>query len=127
MLDLAAEGLLLDPVYYETAIAEAQMVQTSVRQVYAALDGETPLGDLPLVVLTAAMRAPNGSTPYSAEQIPADPDVIAAQGELARLSSRGERRMLGRSGHLVHLDAPDAIVAAVEDVYAVVMMGSGVR
>lgn len=119
--------LLLDPAYYETALAELQMLQTSVRQANAALDGETPLGDMPLVVLTAAMRSPDGATPYSTELVPAVPDAVAAQGTLARLSSRGERRMLGRSGHLVQLDAPEAVVAAVDDVYATAMVGIDVR
>lgn len=120
-------ALLLDPTYYETALAESQMLQTSVRQANAALVGEIPLGDMPLIVLTAALRALEGPNPYSDERLPADPDEVAAQGVLARLSSRGERRMLGQSGHLVQLDAPEAIVAAVDDVYAMVMQGEGVR
>ena len=45
----------------------------------------------------------------------ADEAVIAGQGALARLSFRGEQRVVDDSGHLMHLDAPDALVTAVID------------
>jgi len=117
-LQAAYRALLLDPVTYETAIAELELVQTSVEQADAALQGEAPLGDLPLIVLTAAQTSPAGARPDGVERVPASSLVIQEQGALALLSDDGERRMLGRSGHLVHLDEPDAILAAVDDVYA---------
>ena len=123
----AYRALLLDPVYYETAIAELQLAQTSVEQANAALKGEAPLGDLPLIVLTAAQTAPAGARTDGAGRVPASSAVIQEQGALTLLSEDGERRMLGRSGHLVHVDEPDAILAAVDDVYAIIMTGSRVR
>ncbi len=82
--------------------------------------GEQPLGDRPLIVLTAGQRAAPGATPFDAQQIPADPEVIAAQGRLAALSSRGEQRVSAQSGHDLHLDAPDAVIDAVRDVVVMV-------
>jgi len=126
-LQSAYRVLLLDPVYYETAIAELQLAQTSVEQANAALMGEAPLGELPLIVLTAAQALPAGARPDSADRVPASSVVIQEQGALTLLSEDSERRMLGRSGHLVHLDEPDAIMAAVDDVYAIIMTGTRVR
>jgi len=126
-LQSAYRALLLDPVYYETAIAELQHAQTSVEQANAALPGEAPLGDLPLIVLTAAQTSPAGSRSDGADRVSASSAVIQEQGALTLLSEEGERRMLGRSGHLVHVDEPDAILSAVDDVYAIIMTGTRVR
>jgi pimeloyl-ACP methyl ester carboxylesterase len=126
-LQSAYRALLLDPVYYETAIAELQHAQISVEQANAALLGDAPLGDLPLIVLTAAQTSPAGAGPDGANRVSASSVVIQEQGALTLLSQEGERRMLGRSGHLVHLDEPDAILAAVDDVYAIIMVGTRVR
>ncbi|MGC9349884.1 MAG: alpha/beta fold hydrolase [Anaerolineae bacterium] len=116
-------ALLLDPVYYETASAEMVALPESVEQTDAALYGDPPLGDTPLIVLTAARSAPPGSSPYTEETVSADPEQVRAQGELAQLSTRGERWMLGQSGHLVHLDAPESILEAVEVVSDMVQRG----
>jgi len=126
-LQSAYRALLLDPIYYETAIAELQLAQTSVEQAGAALLGEAPLGDLPLIVLTAAQTTPAGARSDGSDRVSASSAAIQEQGKLSRLSVVGERRMLGRSGHLVHLDEPDAILSAVDDVYAMIMTGTRVR
>ena len=126
-LQSAYRAFLLDPVYCETAIAELQHAQTSVEQANAALLGDAPLGDLPLIVLTAAQTLPAGAGPDGANRVSASSVVIQEQGALTLLSQEGERRMLGRSGPLVHLDEPDAILAAVDDVYAIIMIGTRVR
>ena len=123
-LQSAYRALLLDPIYYETAIAELQLAQTSVEQAGAALLGEAPLGDLPLIVLTAAQTTPAGARSDGSDRVSASSAAIREQGKLSRLSVVGERRMLGRSGHLVHLDEPDAILSAVDDVYAMIMTGT---
>jgi pimeloyl-ACP methyl ester carboxylesterase len=116
-------ALLLDPVYYETAAAEMMALPESVEQVSAALQDDPPFGDTPLIVLTAARSAPPGSHPYTEETVPADPNRVKAQGELAQLSTRAERWMLGQSGHLVHLDAPESVLDAVEAVSDVIQRG----
>lgn len=78
--------------------------------------GEFPLGDLPVVVLTAGQRMALGSTPFDDKPIAVEEAVIADQATLALLSSRGEQRLIWESGHQMHLDSPEAVTAAVEDV-----------
>ena len=114
----AYRALLLDPRHYQTTVDELQSVRLSAAAADKALRGDAPLEGMPLVVLTPA-RAPRPSAGlYSPDLVVTDAETTRAQGELANLSLRGERRMLGRSGPLVHLDAPDSILAAVRDVAA---------
>jgi len=120
-------AFLLDLVTYDTTVDELASVQVSVEQADRALTEYVPLGDLPLVVLTSARSSPAGKGPDATASVSADAAVVSEQGELASLSSAGERRMLGRSGHLVQLDEPDAIIAAVDDVYAGATVGSSLR
>lgn len=82
----------------------------------AVLTGERPLGDLPLIVVTAGQRAAPGATSFDDGRVPADPAIIRAQAALTTLSSRGEQRFVEESGHQVHLDAPEAVILAVRDV-----------
>lgn len=44
-----------------------------------------------------------------------DEVIVVAHGSLAALAFRGEQRVIARGGHLMHADAADAIVAAVQD------------
>ena len=40
------------------------------------------------------------------------------QADLARLSKRGRQTVVEGSGHMIHFEAPDAVVSAVSDVVA---------
>lgn len=108
--------LVLDPVHQATAQAEMEQLSRTMQQAGDAVLGEHPLGDRPLVVLTAGQRMAPGSTPFDQQRVSVDEAVIAAQETLARLSPQGEQCVIYESGHLVHLDAPDAVIAAVKDV-----------
>lgn len=108
--------LLLDPQQYTTVIDEMTHLPQSLRQTSEALAGESPLGDIPLIVLTAGQQMASGSTPFDDRRAPVDPAVIAAQGRLTALSLRGEQRIIEESGHQLHLDAPEAVLQAIQDV-----------
>ena len=62
------------------------------------LDESRSLGDLPLVVLSAAS---------------ASPAALAEHGHDCGLSTRGSHRIIHGTGHWMNLDAPDAVVSAV--------------
>jgi pimeloyl-ACP methyl ester carboxylesterase len=64
------------------------------------------LGNIPLIVLT---RADGG---WGSEEI--ERTRLAAQRELAELSSRGTQRMI-KAGHNMHLEAPDVVTQAIRD------------
>jgi len=108
-------NLLLDPVQYTTAISEMVNLPQTFSETSSLLTGDQPFGNLPLVVLTAGQTSAAGSTPFNMQPVPVDDHQIELQGELAGQSSRGEQRVIADSGHSVHLDAPDVIVRAAQD------------
>jgi pimeloyl-ACP methyl ester carboxylesterase len=109
-------ALVLDPELHATAQAEMVQLSQTLRQAGEATAGRLPLGNRPFVVLTAGQRMALGSTPFDEYRVAVGEDVIAEQGALAALSSRGEQRIFRESGHNMHLDAPDVVIAAVRDV-----------
>jgi pimeloyl-ACP methyl ester carboxylesterase len=69
----------------------------------AQLDEDRPVGDLPLVVLSAASARAQAAAEHEHD---------------ARLSTRGEHLVVPGSGHWMQLDAPEAIVDAIRRVTA---------
>ena len=108
--------LLLDPQHYETALAENENIFHSAEQVKAALTGDHPLGDMPLIVLTSGMvDVPDGNNYFSTRRIPVEPQAIEQQAALASLSTRGRQIIVADSGHLMQHDAPEVITSAISD------------
>lgn len=108
--------MILDPSFYDTARLEIEAIPASADQLAGALAGETPLGELPLIVLTAGHM--NVGTPISPILSPVSIARIERQRELSELSSDGHHRIINHSGHLMQIDAPEAIVKAVLDLLA---------
>ena len=71
---------------------------------------EHPLGDRPLVVLTA------GNVEYGDRAM--EDDRRRAQAALARLSRNGRQVVVEGSGHHPHIERPDVVVNAIRDVLA---------
>lgn len=84
--------------------------------------GDTPLGGMPLIVLTAGRMPPR----------PGETGAVTAaryevwrsmHDEIAALSTRGERRTVEGAGHGIQMDKPDAVIAAIEEVLALARAG----
>lgn len=75
-----------------------------------------PLGDRPLVVLTAG-NTEYGPAEQAAEQAMED-DRQRAQAALVRLSSRARRLVVEGSGHHIHIERPAVVADAIRDVLA---------
>ncbi len=120
--------MLLDPRQYETALAENENLLISTNQLEAALTGEHPLGDKPLIVLTSSLiDVPEGSNPFRTQRVPVEPQAIAQQTALANLSTRGVQHVVPNSGHLMQHDAPEAILAAVQEIAQIQKQTGSVR
>ena len=78
------------------------------------------LGDRPLIVLSHDPQA--HQTGFGQRDLEQRKSAEAAweqlQEDLARLSSRGTRRIASGSGHQVHRERPDLVVEAIRDVVA---------
>lgn len=93
----------------DTAVSFLDSAGESARLVVAP---DRTYGAIPLIVLTAGPRR----TLASAWDIGHD--------QLAALSSRGVNRYVKDSGHMMHRERPDAIIAAVGDVLSAVSLSS---
>jgi len=87
-----------------------------------------PLGDRPVVVLTAA-RQPDPLPPGLSEDTWNRMQAVwpELQAELAALSTNSDHRVFPNATHYVHWDEPAAVVTAVRDVVTAAREGGSVR
>ena len=69
-----------------------------------------PLGDKPLIVLTAGQRA------YDRQDL--EDERLKIQTALARLSRSGKEVIATKSGHHIHIDEPELVTSAIRDALA---------
>lgn len=115
--DLEAEMIAMENrTNYCAGIAhEAHGFESDVSQA----DPPASLGDLPLVVLTRgrASSAKDFPTPLSQAALEElDRTWLTLQNELAALSTHSSHRIVKDSGHMIPIQAPDAVVDAVRDI-----------
>jgi pimeloyl-ACP methyl ester carboxylesterase len=94
------------PVYYETALREAEASYAGFGQARAA---PRVLGDLPLVVLTGDWWTTGRITRMKRAMLP-------LREEQAALSSRGRHVIVPGSSHVITVDQPQAVVEAIREV-----------
>ena len=113
MRALAALGGGLKAVMATMKLMDTSRAQ--VREARAAL-GDRPLGDLPLVVLTAGedQQLPDG-IPEADRRANAEL-WRELQRDLAAQSSAGRWEVVEGSGHMIQHDRPEAVVAAIREV-----------
>jgi pimeloyl-ACP methyl ester carboxylesterase len=101
------------------AADEAAHFAESAAAVRAARD----LGSIPLIVLTA--RETTATPGVSPEDVAEFQRLWVGelQPDLARLSTRGEQRIVGDSSHMIPILRPDAVVDAIESVVRIVREG----
>ena len=106
-------AILHNPAYHRAIASEYENIATrDSDQIDAA---RRPLGDLPLIVLTAETT---GLAPgMSPEQAAAVSGMWRRMhDETAALSRRGENRVVMGSGHLMQVDKPQVVIDAVNEV-----------
>lgn len=113
-LNKAYHDLSLRASYWRALASE---YATSLRD---RADG--PLGDMPLIVLSAGARERSSHPPEESVAV----ENVWARGHerLAALPSRGVRRIVPDSKHAIHWDRPQAVIDAVLEVVAEVRGGS---
>ena len=104
------------PLPARIAMAEAIASMTENWDTSSAqlLKSRRRLGRIPLIVLTAGKRAPlQGDLDRERPKITAEWGRM--HDELTALSTRGIRRTVPDAAHYIHVDRPDAVIAAIED------------
>ncbi len=105
------------PSYWRAVRSESAASNAASSDEVAA--ARRPLGDIPLIVLTADRNA-----------VPRPPETSAAAAarhaawrtmhdEIAALSTRGERRSID-AGHMIQVEKPEVVIAAIEQVLSAV-------
>ena len=122
----AAAARLADakrPGLWKTELSELDTLWTLTSDEVAA--GRRDYGDLPVVVLTAAGTYAGAPPPLRAA---AASFWRSLHVEVAARSNRGLQRTVTGSSHLMMIDRPDAIAAAIEEVAAArASIGGGVK
>jgi hypothetical protein len=102
-----------------TALADEM---AAMDEILAQAGAAGTLADHPLVVLTAANHATSGMS--QAGMVEYQDTLLALHAELAGLSTNADHRTIEHAHHYIQLVAPDAVVAAVQDVLAAVRDGT---
>lgn len=98
------------PKTFYTAIAENQLMERSAQQV----SNQELLHDLPLVVLSHGVNMFSNLSDKEAEQ--AEKIWQELQAELTNLSSKSKWLIAQNSGHNVHIDQPQLVIDAIQQV-----------
>ena len=105
-LNAAFLTMWLRPSYFRTAISEADGLQASSRDAGLA---DQPLGDIPMIVLSAGRIDQSQVTDGVSERVAA---WFAMHDDIDAQSTRGRRATVD-AGHNIPIDAPASIVQAV--------------
>ena len=119
-------ALRTSPGYWRALRSEAAAADSvSSDEVAAARKslGATPLGDMPLIVLTAGRDG--SSRPWEPAVAAEARRALwqAMHDEIASLSKRGTRCTVAGAGHGIELDKPEAVITAIEEVIAMARPG----
>lgn len=98
--------------------ALATQADASLPESYAQAERAGGFGDRPLIVLTRGkVEMPPNPTEIDREYAAyTQISMHEIQPKLARLSTRGRQVIVKQSGHRMHEDAPEAVIAAVREV-----------
>jgi pimeloyl-ACP methyl ester carboxylesterase len=103
------------PSFWRALRSEAAAADSANSDEVAA--ARRSLGDMPLIVLTAAALAPRPGE--AAVSVQARYQVWRTMhDEIAALSTRGERRTVEGAGHGIQMEKPEVVIAAIEEVLA---------
>lgn len=104
----------MSAAYWDAARSEEESEATSADQLRRA---RKSFGDLPLAYLTRGISPflvpgqPQGELNKATER-----DVMAMHDEISRLSTRGRNRLVPGAGHSIHIDKPQAVIDAINEV-----------
>jgi pimeloyl-ACP methyl ester carboxylesterase len=106
------------PGFYRAARSEYANLAATLDEMNAA---RRPLGDMPLIVLTAGKFFPMPEESIHPAEVWREA-WRAGHDEIAALSTRGERRTVD-AGHAIQWERPEVVIAAIEEVLIIARRG----
>ena len=106
-------AVLATTPYFETAIAESKAFPQYLQD--AQTHNATNFGDMPIIVLTRGQASPFVGV-SDTENAQYEETWQQLQIELLNLSSNSKQIIAEESGHYIHLDQPDLVVAAIREI-----------
>lgn len=103
-------AVLATRAYFRAAHAESEAFYAMLKE--APADALTPLGDLPLIVVSRGKAEPLPAV-TAAESDQMEVSWQQMQAELVALSSNSQQIIARESGHDIHLQQPDLVVQAI--------------
>ncbi len=94
---------------------------TTAKEIYVQCRDEAmaagTFGDRPLIVLTAALPSPVGTSPIEERRFLREQEVwVRIQADLTRLSTKSKQIVVHDARHTIHYDRPDVVIGAVREV-----------
>ncbi len=116
-LQAAYRAQMASLAYWEASHSEsAHLFTVSSEQLRAQ---RKPLGHVPLRNLTRGLSPyDDPGKPQSATSRAAESENKAMQDEVAALSSKGRNQVVAGAGHSIHIDKPQAVIDAINEVLA---------
>lgn len=108
-MNAVRQSQLTAPARFRAFRSELANAMTTTSDEIAAV--RRPLGDMPLIVLTAK-RLPPAFQPHAEH-------AYALHDEIAALSTRGEHRTVD-AGHAIQIERPEVVLGAIQEVLAAV-------
>jgi len=110
------QALIADPNYLDTLFVEQDSAEANLGEVAAAQI--TTVGNIPLIVLSAGQHMlPGGAIPTELVEEMAHM-WQQLQAELAMRSPQGQQVAVAESGHYIHLEQPQVVIDAIDQVVA---------
>jgi pimeloyl-ACP methyl ester carboxylesterase len=107
--------LAIDTRWFETALAEYDAEEASCAAMRSVENRS--LGNIPLIVISASELALPANVNLSTEEKQQSMAAWAElQGEQVALSSVGKQVIAAGTGHFIHIDQPELVIAAIREV-----------
>ena len=99
------------PFYFDTLAREGRELDSQQDEVWQELSSISTFGVMPLVVISAQSTVPNDATPQASE---INAYLRESQKTLLNLSSSSRQIIAENSHHDIHLDEPEVVIKAVQ-------------
>lgn len=104
-------------------VSSPQSVKTTMEENHSFVDSldemkeyRKPMGDIPLIVLTSGRKRQGNGKDFDQFAQEERTRWFELQADLSKLSTQGSQQIIEDSGHMIHWEQPDTVIAAITNV-----------